>query len=258
MRKVLLNLVLFLIFFSGFAVSAQETSPEINLPWPIDLRSTYDNYAQELLIDPDAGLLYIREARLLYNEGYELVQRYEGVEDHPDRFIRDPYKIYIQEMWNVGFKNDFSLAGYFFLKAYRIYTEKLQWDAKQRTTPEYQDLLKKVIKGLVTCTIYLDDLFRGNDLLDNYYALFPEDRQFYLNYKIKIMGMIIMKQEAYKIGFSGKMSTEYWKKKYRNFIEEMLKEYPGPEENKSYIRDYAVPDFSTAPLDMSVIHTNNK
>ncbi|GEM_PF-5645745 len=231
--------------------------PELKLVWPEDLKSQRSDYAMELIFDVKAGEKYLTEAKKFYWKGYKLIQRYEGVPDSGDPFQRDPYAVYSEEMWNSMWKQDFSQAFGWFSKSLHIYMEKIQFDEHARGLPEYKDTLTKVLKGLVYTSVYVRNLFDANKYLDLYNVAFPDDKAYYLPWKIRVLGLIVERQDAYNIGFSGAMRSESFKKQYKDYIIQYLdlqKELGA--KTKQFIVDSAVPEFTMATFNTHTLDTN--
>jgi hypothetical protein len=260
--KRILGILVGLILLSVNLHAAEEAVkpgpvPELNLGWPYDLRSKRSDYAMELIFNPKAGEKYLLDAKKYYWKGYKLIQRYEGVADTGDPFLKDPYKVYSEEMWNSMWKQDFSQAYGWYTKALEIYTEKLQFDEHARSLPEYKDTLTKLIKGLVYTSVYVRNFFDANKYLDLYNIAFPDDKAYYLPWKIRVLGFIIEKQDAYNIGFSGAMRAESFKQQYKDYISQYLdmqKEIG--EKTKRYIIDAAVPEYTTSTFNTLTLDTN--
>lgn len=245
------------------AVSAQqgqvrEPLPELALPWPFDYWTEEDSYARELLFDLNAGQKYLRRARELYLKGYNLVKKYEGVPDHPDPFIRDPYRVLVLENNSAAFRQDFSAAYGYFDQALTLFKRHLQWDVNLRQTEEYKDILRKTLKGMVMTAVYGQNLFLAEQHLNDYRFFFPEDEAFFVEWKIRVLSMIIAKQMKYDVGFSGEMKTDAWRAKYKEFARQRLEKEGDriPEATRQYILDMVVPTFSLREYDTRTLNTN--
>ena len=257
MKKMLLFLIFFLLGLFVFSLYAQNNSselPTLDLKWPPDMRLETQNYGLELLFDPNVGQKYLAKARNYYKQGYDLIQMYEGVPDSPDPFTRDPYAVYSKEMWNTAYRNDFSWAYNYFAKAYDIFTHKLQWDGTVKKTSAYKVLLQNTLKNMILTSVYAQNYYLANDYLDLYVKLYPDERDFGLKWKIKIVAYIIQRQEQFSIGFSGAMSVEAWRQRFKKYIEEAIKNFPGDEETKQFIRDTVLSTFTTKEFNMSTIN----
>ena len=255
MKKVALFFVFLIILFVNilYAQNSGEL-PTLDLKWPSDMNLNSQNYGLELLFDAKAGQKYLIKAKNYYKKGYELLKSYEGVADDPNPFIRDPYSVYSKEMWNTAYRNDFSWAYNYFAKSYEIFTTKLQWDGTINKTSQYKVLLQNTIKNMILSSVYAQNYYRANDFLDLYTKLYPDEKEFGLKWKIKIVAYIIQRQQQFAIGFSGAMSVEAWRERFKKYIEEAIKNFPGDEKTKQFIRDTVLSSFSTKDFDMSTIN----
>lgn len=240
------------------AQQGQETVPELALPWPFDYWTEEDSYARELIFDRDAGRKYLQRARDLYMKGYNLVKKYEGVPDHPDPFVRDPYRVLVMENNSTVFRQDFSHAYGYFEQALNLFKAHLQWDVNLRQTAEYKDLLRKTLKGLVMTAVYGQNLFLAEQHLNDYKFFFPEDEEFFVEWKIRVLSLIISKQMKYDVGFSGEMKADAWRRKYHEFVRQRLEKEKDriPEATRQYILDMVVPTFSLREYDTRTLNTN--
>ena len=232
-------------------------APELTLGWPFNLQSEKAQYAMELVFNPKIADTYLLQVKKYYWKGYKLIEKYQGVQDSPDPFLRDPYKVYSTEMWNNQWKQDFSGAFSWFNQGLLLYMEKLQFDEYARAAPEYKDNLVKILKGLVFASVYTHNFFDANKYLDLYNIAFPGDKAYFLPWKIRILGLIIERQDQYNIGFSGEMRAESLKKKYKQFIVEYMETQKDlGAKTKKYILDSALPTFTTETFDTTTLDTN--
>jgi hypothetical protein len=265
MKRWPLPLSWLLLVFATSGLLAQSSPPKagadqpaLNIPWPDDFKVDEDNYARELLFNPNIGDEYLRQAQEFYNKGYDLMNKYQGVPDNPDPFIRDPYKVYVSEVWNTVFRQDYSNGYVYFYKAYRLYTTKLQWDDNAKGKPGYKELLSKILKGMIFTSLYAKNFFVCNDYLDSYLNMNPEDKVFGYRWKLKVLGLIIAKQQQYNVGFSGNMNANYWRNQYIDILQKYLATQNFSARTRAYIEDQVLPQFSMKEFNTQTIDTNVK
>jgi len=186
-----------------------------------------------------------------------LIEKYHGVKDSPNPFLRDPYKVYVEEQ-NLDFRTDFAQAYVYFDRAYRMFKEHLQWDAALKETAEYKDLLRKTLKALITMSIYLNDLFRADSHLAVYQKFFPEDESFFVEWKIRVLAMLVEQQTKYDIRFTGDKSSFATRIRFKEFVKERLEKEKDsiPEATRNYILDMITPELTYQPYDTTTLSTN--
>jgi len=241
-------------------VVAQTTTsdvPDLNLPWPFDFKVKEGTYSRDIVFNAQAANEYLDRAKKTYIMGYDLVKKYQGVKDNPDPFVRDPYRVYVREIRNLSFRNDFSGARNYFLEAYNIITEGLQWDVTMRQRADYKDLLKKILKGLIQMSIYMKELFTANDYLDTYVSLYPDDKAFITEYRVRIITMLVDQQEMHPNMWSGEKSPDALRLKYQMLVQQYVADRTDLDaKTKAWIIDRAAPKWSTKDFNTKSIDTN--
>ena len=253
--------ILGLFFLIAVApVAAQQDSqetPELNLPWPFDFEVKQGTYSRDLVFNTKAAEEYLARARGLYMKAYDLIKKYQGVKDHPNPYIRDPYRVFVNEVRALSFRNDFSTARAYFLQSYNVFTEGMQWDVGLRQKPEYKDLLRKILKGLIQTSIYMKELFTANDYLDTYVSLYPEDKEFVTEYRVKIVSMLVDQQDAHDIMSFGEKSADALRLRYQVMVQQYIDARPDLDpKTKAWIIDRAAPKWSTKDFNTKSIDTN--
>jgi hypothetical protein len=241
-------------------VSAQQSgaeTPELELPWPFDFEVKQGTYSRDIIFNTKAAEEYLANARALYMKGYDLIKKYQGVKDNPNPYVRDPYKVFVHEMRSLSFRNDFSTARSYFLLSYNVFTEGMQWDTGLRQKPEYKDLLRKVLKGLIQTSIYMKELFTANDYLDTYVSLYPEDKGFTTEYRVKIVSMLVDQQDDLSIMYFGEKSGDAPRLKYQTLVQQYVDARPDLDpKTRAWIIDRAAPKWSTKDFNLKTIDTN--
>ncbi len=261
MKRIFL-LIISLIFIGSMVQAAEEAvqkgpAPDLTLGWPYNLQNEKNDYVMEMIFNPKVADKYVLEAKKCYWKGYKLIQKYQGVQDAPDPFLRDPYKVFSQEMWNNQWKMDFSQAFGWFNKGLEIYIKKLQFDEYARSIPEYKENLGKILKGMVYASVYVHNLFAADKYLDLYIISFPDDKAYYLPWKIRILSLIIERQDQYNIGYSGALSADSFKKRYKEYLIQYLDMQKDlGAKTRQYIIDSAIPSFTTQTFDNTTLNTN--
>jgi hypothetical protein len=244
--------------FAAFPAAGQTGSdvPELNLPWPYDFEVKLGTYSRDLVFNDKAAAEYLGRARTLYMKGYDLLKKYEGVKESPDPFLRDPYRVFVREI-SLSFRYDFVDARNYFYEAYAIYTEGLQFDAGLKQKPEYKDLLRKILKGIIQTSIYMKELFVANGYLDTYVSLYPEDKDFVVQYRVKIVSMLVDQQSAHEIMYFGDKSADALRQKYQLLVQSYIESRTDLDaKTKAWMIDRAAPKWSVKDFNTKTIDTN--
>lgn len=272
-----ISLIIILISLFSINTFAQKKVPDPNLldennrekvpaapvlDWPFERQTGFNNYAQELIFNPQRGEYYLEKARAYYYAGYQGIQTFLGDEDfgyfkkitgikwyeedqsQADPYLRDPYKVERMTGSSPSIFQDFLDAQWYFTKAAEIIYDYIAWDKEISTKPAYKDLVNNTYKCLVYCNVYTGNYPKALEYLDQYKKFAVNDQMFLIEWEARIYGILVEVARKYDWAFVGNKSYEYLKKKHKELLAKAIEfHYSGESKNKDELKDRIYPEL---------------
>jgi hypothetical protein len=249
MKKIISIIIILTISISFlYSQQAKETKSEqqvekVELNWPFDKYSGFENYAQELVFYRDKGYEYLEQARKYYIEGYNLIKRYQLRPEIYDLYLRDPYRVEVGSPTDLSMRMDFALAEVYFTRALDISARYMDWDTKIKNEPLYKSLLENCFKNVIYTSVYNGNYYRALKYL-NEYKKFQPDEKFINEWEARIMGNLVKLHEKYDWVFVGKYSAENMKREHRELLNRIIeKNYSNDPEFMKELKNRIYPEY---------------
>lgn len=223
MRKIFIfSGFIILLIGAAYTQTAQKSEiPSVNLNWPFDKYSGFENYAQELVFYRDKGYEYLEAARKYYIEGYNLIKRYQLRPEIYDKYERDPYSIETGSPTDLSMRMDFALAEVYFSRALDLSARYIDWDPKIKNEPLYKSLIENCFKNAIFTSVYNGNYYTALKYI-NEYKKFSPDEKFVDEWEARIMGNLVKLHEKYDWVFVGKLSAQNMKREHRQLLNSII------------------------------------
>lgn len=214
----------------------------LNLEWPCDKPSGFNNYAQELVFYKDRSAYYLKLAKAYFKKGSDIMKFYTVNPQAYDIYTKDRYRYDSANRYSDGIRDDFRVSEYWFNKTLDIIAHNIQWDPATANNQEYKDLIQNTFKNLVYTSVYNGKYWEAKIYLDEYRSFNP-DENFLDEWNARIMGNLVKLHEAYDWGFTGRFSSVYLKKEHHEMLKKVIeKRYSGDAKMKDELNNRVYPE----------------